>query len=142
MHTILSSTRNAAGSELVEEHPEYAAASRDAVEAAADRLTAEDLAGAKYRAVMTLAGVTQHTKPGQLSIHDLRFLASEAADLDFYDQAPDWAREAMDSLPTRRSFSEKTVKHMLSAIRAIKGTNVRLGRQVERSEAQPITRRG
>lgn len=137
MHTLLRLTKNGAGSTLVEELTEYASHARGAVEVAGRMLSANDLEGARYQAVMALAGVTKDVQPGDLTIADLRFLASECADLPHFDSAPAWAIEAIDSMATRRSFPVSSVKHVLAAIRAIKGTNDRLARQADKEANMP-----
>jgi hypothetical protein len=139
--TIVQSTRNAAGSELLMEMPEFSGHVRSVIDEQARRLTADDLDGARYAARMTLMGVTKNTRCSDVSIADLRFLVDQVVDLDFYDAAPQWAQKACDSIADRRKFDERYVNHMLSAIRCIKGINARCEREVSTDEARRSNKR-
>lgn len=140
--TIVQFTQNEAGSELLMEMPEYAGNVYTVLAEQARRLTKSDLEGAKYKALMTLAGVTKATKSEHVSIADLRFIVDQVCDLDFFVAAPEWARKAIDAVADRRKFDEKFVNHILSAIRCIRAINQRCEREVQQHDAVSAARRG
>lgn len=87
-------------------------------------------------AVRTLESISRNTQATDLTIADIRWLAGEVVDrCDFYDAAPDWARNLIDQVPDRRNFDVKFVGRVLSAIRCILSVERQMTRQVERHEA-------
>lgn len=79
-------------------------------------LTAEQIAGAKLRAVLTLAGARQ-AKYGFVTIPDIRHMCGQAADLPYFDHNEMWVIEAIEGASEPGTFGEKRINHILAALR-------------------------
>lgn len=96
----------------------------------------------RYTAVRTLDSINRSTKPEELTVTDLRWLAGEVVDrCDFFQAAPQWARDAVESVADRRNFTPKYVSHVLAAIRCVLSVDRQMERQVEAHEASSAAKR-